>query len=104
MSEEKPWWWRLGKGVIPGLLRGGMGAYIDHLRDQFRQGLVDPDFLEGIATLLEEGARAIRQIYGATGDAFMDQVRRKAKIQEVVDVEVRDAKRPPARGSDDRQA
>lgn len=80
---KNDWWKWLGKTVFPKLVEGGMSTYIDHLRGQFQEGLVDAEFLEGIASLLEEGAKTIRQMYGATGDRFMDAVRQKAKVQEV---------------------
>lgn len=80
MSRDS-WWMWLGKTAFPELVKHGMGAYIDHLGNQFQQGLVDADFLEEVACLLEEGAKTIRQMYGATGDSFMDAVRQKAKVR-----------------------
>jgi len=55
--------------------------FVDNLRNQFQSGVVDAQYLEDIATLLEETAKTIRQIYGGTGDKLMDAVRQKAKIE-----------------------
>jgi len=68
-------------GVAPDIFKSGLDYFINDLRTKYQVGEVDAEFLEGIATTLEEGVRTIRQIYGATGDRFMDEVRRKAKTE-----------------------
>jgi len=78
------WEW-LGRRVISSLVQAGSNVFISDLREKFSRGVVDAKFLEGIACTLEETAKAIRQIYGGTGD-FMDSIRQKAKV-EVRDVE-----------------
>jgi len=71
----------LVKEFFPDIIKGGLTYYINDLRDKYQAGAVDAEYLETIARLLEEGAKTIRQMYGATGDRFMDEVRRKAKTE-----------------------
>jgi len=85
MMSKSMWEW-LGRRIISSLIQTGSNIFIEDLRSRFERGAIDAEFLEGIAVTLEEAARAIRQIYGATGNRLMNSIRQKAKV-EVRDVE-----------------
>jgi len=89
---SKGMWEWLGRRVIASLTKTGSSVLINDLRNRFESGAVDAEFLEGIARTLEEMAKAIRQIYGAGADRFMDSVRQKARV-EVREVEGGDDER-----------
>jgi len=79
------WNW-LGRCLVSELTKTGVNVFLESLRSRFERGVIDAEFLENIAVTLEETAKAIRQIYGAEGDRFMDSVRQKARV-EIRDVE-----------------
>jgi len=78
--SKEMWKW-LGRKLIGEITRTGARLFVNDLRDRFQRGLVDAEFLEGVATTLEEAARAVRQIYGGSGDKLMDAIRRRAQVE-----------------------
>jgi len=66
--------------VVKTCLRHGINNLINDLKRKYLEGKVSPQEIEEIARLLEYGAETLRQIYGATGDQFMNAIRQKAKV------------------------
>jgi len=79
MSKEM-WKW-LGCKLIGEITKTGAKLFVNDLRDRFQRGVVDAEFLENIAITLEEAARAVRQIYGGSGEKLMDSIRQKARVE-----------------------
>lgn len=71
----------LAKIAVPEVAKAGLGSYIDRLGRDFAEGVIDAEFLEEVARLLEEGAKTIRGMYGGTGDGYLARALSKGKVQ-----------------------